>query len=379
MIADNIKNQLGELFYGKDNKFFMSDLEKFEYKLKDKNIQISPKDLKDWYNNQEVVQVSRPPPLTKESLPRQHFNHKIITSFPFERLYLDVMYIKKYGIAILTALDQFSRLALAKVFQDTHRDTGITAEKALTGLKEFQTIIKDKFKYAIFKVYTDDGGEFKSVFSKYLKDNQIPHIIANPLNPHKNANIERFNGTLRLLIEKYKLAYGGNITQNVINNLIQSYNNNKHKRLLFTPIEICKNLNNASQQYDQNQEEKKIENELPTNQLQNDTYVRYYTRHAESFKKLGKNWSKTIYQIEEYEPQSNSYTLKDLPNKKFPYEYLQPIDINLFNAYNYKPTIPQNNNQRRRNVAITRDVRDVLNQPIQNERRRRRAPNRLNL
>lgn len=387
MIPQNIQDQLGKIFYNEDNsnKFFIGDMTKFKQVLKDNNINIRPKDLKEWYESQEIIQITKPPPITNESISKQIFNHKIITSFPFERLYLDTMYIKKYNIAIIVALDQFSRLALAKLYRDTIKDTGISSQKALSALKEFQEVITDDFKYSIFQVYTDDGSEFKKAFKSYLKEKGIPQFVSNPLNPHKNANIERFNGTLRMMIERYKLTYGGNITQDIINKLIESYNNTKHSSLLYTPIEICSNIKKAQEQYNENLEKQVIEEDLPKDKIiPNDSYVRYYTRGKDTFKKLGKNWSKIIYQIEDYDSQTRTYKLKDLPNKFFPYEYLQIINKPLYDRYNYKSTIPlrinaQDEDRPKQNVRITRDIRDVLNQPIQNQPRQRRAPQRLDL
>lgn len=376
------QRRLTKIFYGenRDIKFLLQDYEKFKDVIKEQNINIRPKDLKDWYEAQEVVQVTKPPPLTKESDSKQKFHYKIITDYPFQRFYLDTMYIKKYGIAILCGLDQFSRYAFCKLFSNTYKDTGISSSKVLEAFKIFQKSIEKQFNYFIMEVYTDEGPEFKGSFQNYLSKEEIPHIVSNPLNPHKNANIERFNGTLRLLIEKYKITFGGNITQNVLDIIVEAYNENEHSSLKNPPIEIVSNLEKAKEQYLENQIDKEINYELPEEKiLPNDTFVRYYIRHQESFKKKGKNWSKIIFQIEGYDPMTKTYILKDLEDKFLQREFLQVIDKPKYDLYNAKITKPirLNENRQERNMPITRDDADVINQPIQNQPRQRRQPQRL--
>ena len=88
-------------------------------------------------------------------------------------------------------------------------------------------------------VQLDNGSEFISdSFKKILEDNNIKQILSLPAKPQSNRNIERFNGTIKKLINK-DMQY--NNTNNWVDSLQQlndNYNNTIQRVTKSTPNEV---------------------------------------------------------------------------------------------------------------------------------------------
>lgn len=132
---------------------------------------ILDKDVKDWYDSQSLVQMMRPPPqkISKEEKTEGYL--PIVAWFPFQRLYMDTMFIKRLGLVIVCGLDLYSRYGFARVYYGD-REQGISSAKALSALLEFEGEMKNLgYKLNPYgAVYTDDVSEFKGDFKTYLKD-----------------------------------------------------------------------------------------------------------------------------------------------------------------------------------------------------------------
>lgn len=382
MLSDAQKKELADLFYGSDQSFILGSFDKFLDKVREKKININRKDVQLFYDNQEITQIMRPPP-SLNSLTKKKKYYKIMAFLPFDRFYMDTMFIKKYSIAILVGLDLFSRYGFAKVLQNTTRDAGVSSSKAVDAVQEFRKIAND-MGYDFSNIYVDDGSEFKKAFSSFVKDNDLVKIVSNPNNPLKNRNIERFNKTLRLYIEKYFNVYGGKITQNVMNKLIYAYNNTVHASLYkHTPSDVLTNVDVQNDVISKNElsKEQDLDDKPNVNIIPNGTSVRYYYRWKDGFRKTGKNWTKTIFTVSSYNKAKQMYGL-DGADELFRPEFLQIVDKDLLKEYNAKPTIvaPRvNEDNVVRNVGITKDIRDVLSQPVIETKRERKAPTRLDL
>ena len=75
------------------------------------------------------------------------------------------------------------------------------AKSVLEAMKTIFTRPYLKKPYA--SIRTDDGNEFKSVFHKYLYDENILHRIANPGRHTQTANVESLNKQLGLILNLY--------------------------------------------------------------------------------------------------------------------------------------------------------------------------------
>jgi hypothetical protein len=182
---------------------------------------------------------------------------------------------------------------------------------------EFLQNIK-KYNIPIGMLYSDRGSEFLGDFMIGLEKEKIIHIYADAGDKRKMSPVERFNKTLRLYLEKYKVVYG-KIDSNVLNKIMNTYNNITHSNLKYTPIEI---LNNKKYQDEITSDnyllQKSIKFEKPI-----DGYVRILlTKNA--FKKVSPIWSSEIYKIKSFS--NGNYILEELPDKYFKRDELLPVD-----------------------------------------------------
>jgi hypothetical protein len=282
--------------------------------------------------------------------------------------------MKRYRLVIVVGLDLYSRYAFAHVFYGD-REQGISSKKALEALLGFLEEIKD-LGYTLKRygsVWTDDGSEFKGSFRAYLKDEGIEQVVSKSGDARKNRNIERMNKTLRLLIEKWVVLYGKKINKKDIAKLVKGYNNSVHSSTGITPYEALKDMTLSRSVFNRyvdlkaGNRGKEEEEVLPVG-----TWVRWYIRYEQKdFRKAGKNWSKTLYQVKSYDPATKTYELDGL-KKSLKRDYLQVVNKDLFDAYNYKPRRavvekddregmpPRKNFGVRRNKALL----EVLGQPV---------------
>lgn len=233
-------------------------------------------------------------------------------------------------------------------------------------------------------VYTDDGSEFKSVFKSFLKDAGIDQVVAVAGDKRKNPNIERWNGTLRGLIEKFALVYGRPDSK-AVKKLADAYNHSVHSSLDgLSPLDALTDMKKSRGLFDYYLALKvgnsdKDEPEV----LPKGTWVRWYIRSESSFKKIGKNWSKTMYQVESYDPKTKSYKLEGL-KKRLRREYLQVIDKENFDRYNHKPSRHvehqhEDEGRKVRRVRLNKDELEVMNRPVIEGKRQRKKTERLDL
>jgi transposase InsO family protein len=241
---------------------------------------------------------------------------------------------KPIGLTIVCGLDLFSRYAFAYCI---FGEIGISSLQAKDALEKFMKEIKT-LGYSIETLYTDSGGEFKQSFKSFVDKEGIPLIMSSPNDPFKNRNIERFNRTLRGLIEKFILLYGKNIKSRHVDLIVNAYNRTIHRSLIgYTPYSILTDNDKAEELWKHYNELKSFTYDIQDPVvLEEGTFVRVFIRKADVFKKVGKNWSKTIYTVDKYFPETKLYKLKE--NKDlYRREYLQIVDKKLFDQYNYKP------------------------------------------
>lgn len=381
MLTEEQQDKLRKYFYGEDG-FVLVNPSKLKSKFKD----VPVKDLVDWYNSQELTQVMRPAPVVTEKEKSGEAFKPIVAWFPFQRFYMDTVFINRYKLVIVVGLDLFSRYGFAKVYYGD-REQGISSKKALEALLDFLSEIKD-LGYTVEKgaVWTDDGSEFKGVFRSYLKEKGVEQVVSKAHDPRKNRNVERFNKTLRSLIEKFAYLYGKKISRKNVQKLVDGYNNTEHSSLVgLTPYQALKDLKLSRQLYyhyvdlkwaNKDKEESDV--------LPNGTWCRWFIREG-LFKKTGKNWSKTLYQVSGYDPKTKSYTLEGLKKKHLRREYLQVVDKELFDKYNYIPerVVEQRDRnegrRQRKGFRLNRDELEVINQPVLTTKRVRKGVERLDL
>ena len=85
------------------------------------------------------------------------------------------------------------------------------------------------------KIWVDQGGEFhNNVFKKWLSDNDM--IMYSTYNEGKSVVAERFIRTLKYELYKHMTATGKNVYYDVLDDVVNKYNNTKHSTIKTKPI-----------------------------------------------------------------------------------------------------------------------------------------------
>ena len=119
---------------------------------------------------------------------------------------------------LLCAIDFFSKYDFVVPLKD---------KKGTTIVNAFQSIL-DNSKRRPNKSYNS--------FKKYLKDNNIEMYSAH--NEGKSAVPERFIRTLKNKIYKHITAISKNLYFDVLNDIVDQYNNTYHKTIKMKPIDV---------------------------------------------------------------------------------------------------------------------------------------------
>ena len=140
---------------------------------------------------------------------------------------------KNKGIKdLLCAIDLFSKYAFVIPLKD---------KKGISIVNAFNKIIKQSNRKPN-KIWVDQGGEFyNNVFEKWLSDNDI--IMYSKYNEGKSVVAERFIRTLKNKLYKHMTATGKKIYYDVLDDVVNKYNNIKHitSTIKMKPIDVGDN------------------------------------------------------------------------------------------------------------------------------------------
>ena len=147
---------------------------------------------------------------------------------------------------MLRVIDLFSKYAWVVPLKD---------KKGVTIVNSFQSILDD-LTGAPYKIWVDQGSTFyyKSL-KKLLDDNDIK--MYSPLNEGKSDVAERFIRTLKHKIYKCMTAVSKNVYFNVLDGIVDKYNNTFHKTIKMKPIDV-KSDSHAEYNVDSNVEDAKF-------------------------------------------------------------------------------------------------------------------------
>ena len=365
---------LKEHFYSKE--FNAQSLPKFRKFLKEKDIDVRFNVVKEFYDKQELVQRIKPFKERKKYNPIITLNHNKV-------LYIDSMFITDDLLAVMVAIDLFSKKAYAKVKKIKRpkgNDKGTSIKS--TDTRNFLSQILEKDDYS--EIRTDAGKEFLKQFKKFIDDSIVlTHTILQDSPKRLNSPIERFNRTFKNLYLKKKAIYGDKLPdrnyQKFIDEIIDSYNNTNHRTIKNTPNDVYNNVDGARQKTIDIYRE--MLNRATNNRdaiLPVGTRVRLYNPPKNVFNKQGQHWSKRIYTVEAttYDKKLRRYKFN---GKLYDRDYLNIIKNNEVQSFtvprprvNVVPRVPNNNDDEKKDD-------DDEPEPQPRQRRRRRAPDRLDL
>ena len=140
---------------------------------------------------------------------------------------------KNKGIKyLLCAIDLYSKYAFVIPLKD---------KKGINIVNAFDKIIKESNRKPN-KIWVDQGSEFyNNNFKKWLSDNNI--IMYSTYNEGKSVVDERFIRTLKNKLYKHMTATGKNVYYDVLDDIVNKYNNTKHSTIKMKPIDVGDNNN----------------------------------------------------------------------------------------------------------------------------------------
>ena len=138
---------------------------------------------------------------------------------------------KNKGIKyLLCAIDLYSKYAFVFPLKD---------KKGISIVNGFNKIIKQSNRKPN-KIWVDQGGEsYNNFFKKSLSDNDI--IMYSTFNEGKSVVAERFIRTIKNKLYKHMTATVKNVYYDVLDDVVNEYNNTKHNTIKMKPKDVGDN------------------------------------------------------------------------------------------------------------------------------------------
>jgi hypothetical protein len=188
------------------------------------NKQIKLKEVKKVLNNKMDVQLLR-------EIKRPKEYNTIYATKPGVSIQMDIINYNRYKTSgkyqyILCIIDVYSRYAWC--FKMTTRE-----------MKTIMLHIKSVFNNQMIPNNINCDNEFnKNEFNKWCKDNKITTYFSDPEEINKNAIVERFNRTLALRFQRWRLSSGLTDWTKVLDDVVEGYNNSVHRTIKAKPIDV---------------------------------------------------------------------------------------------------------------------------------------------
>ena len=201
---------------------------------------------------------------------------------------------KNKGIKyLLCVIDLYSKYAFVIPLKD---------KKGISILNAFDKLIK-QYNRKPNKIWVYQGGEFyNNIFKKWLSDNDI--IMYSTYNEGKSVVAERFIRTLKSKLYKHMTAIGKNVYYDVLDYVVNKYNNTKHSTIKMKPTDVRDN-NNKRVYIDEHNKKRsrfKVGDRVRISKFKN-IFAKGYTP----------NWSKEIFIVDKInDTVPYTYNLKDL-------------------------------------------------------------------
>ena len=205
----------------------------------------------------------------------------------------------------LCAIDLFSKYAFVIPLKDKKRISIVNA---------FNKIIKQSNRRAKGtsaqhvkpnKIWVDQGGEFyNNAFKKWLSDNDI--IMYSTYNKAKSVVAERFIRTLKNKLYKHMTATGKNVYYDVLDDVVNKYNNTKHSTIKMKPIDVKNNKRVYIDEHNEKDSRFKLGDRVRISKFKN-IFAKGYTP----------NWSKEIFIVDKInDTVPYTYNVKDLNDEE---------------------------------------------------------------
>ena len=173
-------------------------------------------------------------------------------------------------------------------------------KKGISIVNAFNKIIKQSNRKPN-KIWVDQGGEFyNNVFEKWLSDNDIN--MYSTYNEGKSVVAERFIRTLKNKLYKHMTATGKNVYYDVLDDVVNKYNNTKHSTIKMKPIDVKNKKGVYIDEHNEKDSKFKVGDRVRISRYKNIFAKRY-----------APNWSSEIFIVDKInDTVTYTYNLKDL-------------------------------------------------------------------
>ena len=196
---------------------------------------------------------------------------------------------------LLCAIDLYSKYAF--VIQ-------LEIKKGISVTNGFNKIIKQSNRKPN-KIWVDQGVEFyNNVFKKWLSANDI--IMYSTYNEGKSVVAERFIRALKTKLYKHITAIGKNVYYNVLDDVVNKYNNTKHNTIKMKPIDVGNNKRVYIDEHNKKRSRFKVGDRVRISKFKK-IFAKGYTP----------NWSSEIFIVDKVnDTVPYSYNLKSLNDEE---------------------------------------------------------------
>ena len=203
---------------------------------------------------------------------------------------------KNKGIKyLLCAIDLYSKYAFVIPFKD---------KKGISIVNAFNKKIKQSNRKPN-KIWVDQGGEFyNNVFEKWLSDNDIN--MYSTYTEGKSVVVEKFIRKLKNKLYKHMAATGKNVFYDVLDDVVNKYNNTKHSTIKIKPIDVKNNKRVYTDEHNEKDSKFKVGDRVRISRYKN-IFAKGYAP----------NWSSEIFIVDKTnDAVPYTYNLKDLNDEE---------------------------------------------------------------
>ena len=178
-------------------------------------------------------------------------------------------------------------------------------KKGISIANAFDKIIKQS-KRKPNKIWVDQGSEFynNNNFKKWLSDNNI--IMYSTYNEAKSVVVERFIRTLKNKLYKHMTASGENVYYDILDDVVNKYNNTKHSTIKMKPIDVKDNKRVYIDEHNEKDSRFKVGDRVRISKFKN-IFAKGYTP----------NWSREIFIVNKInDTVPYTYNIKDLNDEE---------------------------------------------------------------
>ena len=177
-------------------------------------------------------------------------------------------------------------------------------KKGISIVNAFDKMIKQSNRKPN-KKWVDQGGEFyNNVFKNWLSNNDI--IMYSIYNEGKSVVAERFIRTLKNKLYKHMTATGKNVYYDVLDDVVNKYNNTKHNTIKMKPIDVKNSKRVYIDEHNEKDSRFKVGDRVRISKFKN-IFAKGYTP----------NWSTKIFIVDKVnDTVPYTYNLKDLNDEE---------------------------------------------------------------